>query len=244
MANDYGETRTMSGVQPSTGGAKATQQQSIAQRAVNSLGGVASALESIKELPVGTTTGLLPNLTTKDGMINYVRNTMGRKISSRDAEMMNTLFTGIGRNLASIESSGIATGLVELSKQMQSGTYINSGVDDPYKVAIKLADIRRIATENIRPAIESGLMPKQQAATAEKLVKRIEEAIPFETIDVVRAANQRGRPTIGQRTTEVVQGGMAKSFNTEAEAQAARDRGEIKAGDSIMIDGRRGTWRD
>jgi hypothetical protein len=87
-------------------------------------------------------------------------------------------------------------------------------------------------------------MPKQQAATAEKLVKRIEEAIPFETIDVVRAANQRGRPTIGQRTTEVVQGGMAKSFNTEAEAQAARDRGEIKAGDSIMIDGRRGTWRD
>jgi len=42
---------------------------------------------------------------------------------------------------------------------MQSGIYINAGVDDPYKVAIKLADIRRIATENIRPAIESGLMP-------------------------------------------------------------------------------------
>jgi len=137
-------------------------------------------------------------------MINYVRNTMGRKISSRDAEMMNTLFTGIGRNLASIESSGIATGLVELSKQMQSGTYINSGVDDPYKVAIKLADIRRIATENIRPAIESGLMPKQQAQTAMALVKRIEEAVPFDTIDVVRAANTKGRPTIGQRTTEVV----------------------------------------
>jgi len=203
MANDLGQTRTMEGVR-AAGGARVTQQQSIAQRAVNSLGGVASALESIKELPAGTTTGLLPNLTTKDGMINYVRNTMGRKISSRDAEMMNTLFTGIGRNLASIESSGIATGLVELARQMQSGTYINSGVDDPYKVAIKLADIRRIATENIRPAIESGLMPKQQAQTAMALVKRIEEAVPFDTIDVVRAANARGRPTIGQRTTEVV----------------------------------------
>jgi hypothetical protein len=118
--------------------------------------------------------------------------------------MMNTLFTGIGRNLASIESSGIATGLVELARQMQSGTYINSGVDDPYKVAIKLADIRRIATENIRPAIESGLMPKQQAQTAMALVKRIEEAVPFDTIDVVRAANAKGRPTIGQRTTEAV----------------------------------------
>jgi hypothetical protein len=244
MANDLGQTRVMTGVAPASG-ARATQQQSIAQRAVNSLGGVASALESLKELPAGTTTGLLPNLQTKDGMFNYVRNTMGRKISSRDAEMMNTLFTGIGRNLASIESSGIATGLVELSKQMQSGTYINSGIDDPYKVAIKLADIRRIATENIRPAIESGLMPKQQAQTAMKLVERIEQAIPYETVDVVRAANAKGRPTIGERTTQVVQGGEnVPTFATEKEAQAARDRNEISAGTKIRIGNKTGEWRD
>jgi hypothetical protein len=182
---------------------KATQQQMMAQRAVNSLGGVASALESLKELPAGTTTGLLPNLQTKDGMINYVRNTVGRKVSSRDAEIMNTLFTGIGRNLASIEASGAATGLSELSKQMQSGVYINSGVDDPYKVAIKLADIKRIATENIRPAIESGLMPEGQAKTAQALVERIERAIPFNTIDVIQASS-RGKPTIGESTQKAV----------------------------------------
>ena len=182
---------------------KATQQQMMAQRAVNSLGGVASALESIKELPAGTTTGLLPNLQTKDGMINYVRNTIGRKVSPRDAEIMNTLFTGIGRNLASIEASGAATGLSELSKQMQSGVYINSGVDDPYKVAIKLADIKRIATENIRPAIESGLMPEGQARTAQALVERIEKAIPFNTIDVIRASSG-DKQTIGQVTQSAV----------------------------------------
>lgn len=245
MANDLGEQRIMEGVKPaSAAGGRFTQQQAIAQRAVNSLGGVASALESIRELPAGTTTGLLPNLQTKDGMINYVRNTMGRKIAPRDAEMMNTLFTGIGRNLASIESSGIATGLVELSKQMQSGTYINSGVDDPYKVAIKLADIRRIATENIRPAIESGGMPKQQAETAMKLVERIEQAIPFDTIDVVRAANAKGRPTIGERTTQAVQGGAnIPTFATREDAQAAADRGEITAGTKIRIGNQTGTWR-
>jgi hypothetical protein len=244
--NEAGTTRTVSGVKPaSASGSRFTQQQAIAQRAVNSLGGVASALESIRELPAGTTTGLLPNLQTKDGMFNYVRNTMGRKIAPRDAEMMNTLFTGIGRNLASIESSGIATGLVELSKQMQSGTYINSGVDDPYKVAIKLADIRRIATENIRPAIESGGMPKQQAETAMKLVERIEQAIPFDTIDVVRAANSKGRPTIGERTTQVVKGAVQMpTFATQEEAQAARDRGEITAGTAIRIGNQTGKWKD
>jgi hypothetical protein len=188
-------------------GQKVTQQQMMAQRAVNSLGGVASALESLSELPAGTTTGLFPNLQTKDGFINYIRNNIGRKISTNEAEMMNTVFTGIGRNLASIEASGAATGLTQLANQMQSGLYINEGTDDPYRVGIKLADIRRIATENIRPAIESGLMPPQQAATAEALVKRIEKAIPFTTSDVIRSARQPGTETIGQQTSRVVGGG-------------------------------------
>ena len=186
---------------------KITQQNMMAQRAVNSLGGVASALESLSELPVGTTTGMLPNLQTKDGFFNYMRNNLGRQISSNEAEMMNTVFTGIGRNLASIEASGAATGLTQLANQMQSGLYINAGIDDPYKVAIKLSDIRRIATENIRPAIESGLMPEGQARTAEALVKRIEQAIPFTTTEVIRAARQPGAETLGEQTRKAVSGG-------------------------------------
>jgi len=183
-----------------------TQQTAIAQRAVNALGGVASAVETIVELPEGATTGWLPNLQTKDGMINAVRNSLGRKISKVDAEFMNTLFKGLGRNLATIESSGLATGLATLANQLESGVYINAGVDDPYKVAMKLADIRRVAVENIQPAIDSGLMPEQQAETARKLVKRIEEVIPYSTIDVAKAYNQSRspKPTIGQSTTKVV----------------------------------------
>lgn len=186
---------------------KITQQNMMAQRAVNSLGGVASALESLSELPTGTTTGMLPNLQTKDGFFNYMRNNLGRQISSNEAEMMNTVFTGIGRNLASIEASGAATGLTQLANQMQSGLYINAGTDDPYKVAIKLSDIRRIATENIRPAIESGLMPEGQARTAEALVKRIEQAVPFTTTEVIRAARQPGAETLGEQTRKAVSGG-------------------------------------
>ena len=218
---------------------KITQQTMMAQRAVNSLGGVASALESMKELPAGTTTGILPNLQTKDGLLNYVRNNVGRKVSSREAEILNTLFTGVGRNLASIEASGAATGLAELSKQMQSGIYINAGVDDPYKVAIKLADIRRIATENIKPAIDSGLMPKQQAETATKLVERIEKAIPYTTTEVVRAATQ-GRTTLGEKAEEAVR--PAKTYASEADAEAAFKSGNLKSGEKVIIGGQRGTW--
>ena len=202
---------------------KFTQQQMMAQRAVNSLGGVASALESLKELPAGTTTGVLPNLQTKDGFLNYVRNNVGRKISSREAEMMNTVFTGVGRNLASIEASGAATGLAELAKQMQQGLYINAGVDDAYKVAIKLADIRRVAVENILPAIKSGSMPPQQAQAAMELVRRIEQTIPFDTTEVVRAARGGKGKTIGEVTETAVKKGLSREQQNRLRELEARE---------------------
>lgn len=188
---------------------RATQQTFIVQRAVNALGGVASALESIVEAPVGATTGWLPNLQTKDGMFNAIRNQIGRSVTEPEAEFMNTLFSGIGRNLASIEASGTATGLTALANQLQSGVYINAGVDDPYKVAIKLADIRRIATENIRPAIDSGIMPPQQAKAAENLIDRIEKVIPYTTKDVIQAYNEaQGKPsaTLGKSARKAATG--------------------------------------
>ena len=102
---------------------------------------------------------------------------------------------------------------------MQSGLYINSGIDDPYKVAIKLADIRRIAVENILPAIESGALTPGQAQAARGLVQRIEQAIPFTTIDVIRAGRPEGKPTIGEVTTGAVRGGGATQAYDDPEKE-------------------------
>ena len=153
---------------------------------------------------------------------------------------MNTLFTGIGRNLASIEASGAATGLSELSKQMQSGLYINAGTDDPYKVAIKLADIKRIAVENILPAIQAGVLTKGQTAVAQALVDKLEATIPYSTVDVIKAGRPAGKQTIGESSAQAVSG---KKYATESEAQAAADRNELKPGDKVNIGGVSGTWR-
>ena len=208
---------------------RASQQQAITQRAVNALGGVASAMETIVELPQGSTTGWLPNLQTKDGMLNAVRNQLGRKISPVDADLMNTAFTGIGRNLASIESSGLASGLSTLANQMEKGTYINAGVDDPYKVAMKLADIKRIATENIQPSIDSGLMTDKQAKTAQDLVNRIDKIVPYNTRDVAIAYREatsrtRGKPTVGQSSAQVAKPGEGWSDKDERRLQELEEK--------------------
>jgi len=189
-------------------GNQVRQQQFVAQRVVNGLGGVASATEAIMQLPAGTTAGILPNLQTRDGMINYMRNSAGRTMSSSEAKALETLFTGVTRNLAAIEASGAATGLVGLSTNIEK--LIPRAGDSAKDVALKMADIRRIATENVTPMINSGILLPKQAEEAQRLIERIDKAIPFTTMDVVQSL-QKGRQTMGEKGAEIAAGGQLPS---------------------------------
>ena len=212
-------------------GAKATQQQFIAQRAVTALRGAASAAESIMKLPGYSNVGVLPFLSTKEGMINYVANSGGRSLSAQETKAMQTLFSGVSRYLATIEASGTATGLTVLAGQLDKLTPMKG--DTVLDTALKLADIRRISTEAVKAMVESGLLPDQQGKAALEQVDRMEKAIPYTTDNVVEAIT-RGRKTLGSTTEQAVN---RKSYATEADAKAAQDRKEIKAGDKITIGG-------
>jgi hypothetical protein len=180
---------------------KATQQQYISQRAVTALRGAASVVESIMRLPAGSNAGILPYLSTKQGMINYVKNNLGRQVTPSESKAVETLYSGVSRYLATIEASGTATGLTVLAGQLdklkpQPG-------DTTEDIALKLADIRRISTEAIQGMIDSGLMPEQQAKAAQEQVHRMEKAIPYTTNDVVDVIGG-GSETVGESTTKAI----------------------------------------
>lgn len=216
------------------------QQQFMAQRAVNALGGVTTALDAISRLPATATSGVLPNLQTKDGMFNYVRNFFGRTMSANESKSVETLFTGITRNLAAIEASGAATGLVGLATQMEK--LIPRDGDTAFDVALKLADIRRIAVENIRPLVASGLMKPEQVAEANRLITKIEQVVPYTTNEVMDA-RYAGKTNYGQSMQNVVEKGNVKgAFATEAEADAAFQQGRIKKGDRIKVGNATGVY--
>jgi hypothetical protein len=216
------------------------QQQFMAQRAVNALGGVTTAMDAISRLPATATSGVLPNLQTKDGMFNYIRNAFGRTMSSNESKSVETLFTGITRNLAAIEASGAATGLVGLATQMEK--LIPRAGDTAFDVALKLADIRRIAVENIRPLVASGLMKPEQVAEANRLITKIEQVVPYTTNEVMDA-RYAGKNNYGQSMQNVVEKGNVKgAFATEAEADAAFQQGRIKIGDRVKVGNQIGIW--
>lgn len=219
---------------------RGVQQQFMAQRAVNALGGVTTALDAINRLPATATAGVLPNLQTRDGMFNYVRNFFGRTMSSNESKSVETLFTGITRNLAAIEASGAATGLVGLATQMEK--LIPRAGDTAFDVALKLADIRRIAVENIRPLVASGLMKPEQVAEANRLITKIEQVVPYTTNEVMDA-RYAGKTNYGQSMQNVVEKGNVKgTFATEAEADAAFKQGRIKVGDRVKVGNQIGIW--
>jgi hypothetical protein len=219
----------------------AVQQQFMAQRAVNALGGVTTAMDAISRLPATATSGVLPNLQTKDGMFNYIRNSFGRTMSSNESKSVETLFTGVTRNLAAIEASGAATGLVGLATQMEK--LIPREGDTAFDVALKLADIRRIAVENIRPLVASGLMKPEQVVEANRLITKIEQVVPYTTNEVMDA-RYAGKTNYGQSMQNVVEKGNVKgSFATEAEADAAFQQGRIKKGDRIKIGNATGVYQ-
>jgi hypothetical protein len=173
------------------------------QRGINATGNIASSLEALNKFSAGTTTGFLPELTTKKGMTNALTSATVRSLSKDEANEMNTVFTGIGRSLAAVETGGLATGLAELSKKMEDGIYIRPG-DKPKAVAGKLADIRRITEESLQPAIDSGMLTPKQQVTAEKLLERIRTAVPYTTNDVIDATRKPGAKTIGETSKELV----------------------------------------
>jgi hypothetical protein len=199
------------------------QQLMIAQRTITALRGAASAAESLTKLPAGTRVGMLPFLGDRDGLLAYVKNASGRKISSEEAKEMDTLYTGVSRYLAQIESMGAATGLVGLSKQLESLKPMTG--DTVKNAALKLADIRRISTESVSALVESGLLPEQMSAAAVEQVNRMDKAIPFTTQDVVEATT-KGRRTLGQQSAEAVRGltdaEKARKAELEAKSRAAQ----------------------
>ncbi|UOF82058.1 hypothetical protein [Caudoviricetes sp.] len=175
------------------------------QRGLTGANIVAGSLETITSLPEGATTGLVSDLTSKQGMTNAVVSAGVRGVSSDEAKAMTTAFAGIGRGLAAVETGGLATGLAELSKQMQDASYIKPG-DSAYSVAMKLADTRRIIDDAITIQIEAGTMPEKQAKAAQEVLDRVHKIVPYTTLDVADAIkNKSGKAgTVGQKSEKVV----------------------------------------
>jgi hypothetical protein len=185
-----------------TARASAVNQQ-IQRRLATATTQAVEAFKAITDMPPEATTGIIPFLGSKEGVINYIKSATGRALSSDEANVLNTYFKGVGRNLATIEASGVATGLVGLSSSFESLAPMSG--DSDYAVAAKLAEGRAVIENGIRVALTDPSVTPEQKALLEDNLKGIQEAIPYTRRDLNQAlkAKSEVEGTLGTSTAGV-----------------------------------------
>ena len=183
----------------STGRTSAINQQ-IQRRLATATTQAVEAFKAITDMPPEATTGIIPFLGSKEGVISYIKSATGRALSSDEANVLNTYFKGVGRNLATIEASGVATGLVGLANSFESLAPMSG--DSDYAVAAKLAEGRAVIENGIRVALTDSSITPEQKALLEENLKGIQEAIPYTRQDLNQALKVKSEVsgTLGSAT--------------------------------------------
>ena len=186
----------------STGRTSAINQQ-IQRRLATATTQAVEAFKAITDMPPEATTGIIPFLGSKEGVISYIKSATGRALSSDEANVLNTYFKGVGRNLATIEASGVATGLVGLANSFESLAPMSG--DSDYAVAAKLAEGRAVIENGIRVALTDSSITPEQKALLEDNLKGIQEAIPYTRRDLNQALKAKSdtEGTLGTSTAGV-----------------------------------------
>ena len=190
-------------IEPGTAARTSATNQQIQRRLATATTQAVEAFKAITDMPPEATTGIIPFLGSKEGVISYIQSATGRALSSDEANVLNTYFKGVGRNLATIEASGVATGLVGLANSFESLAPMSG--DSDYAVAAKLAEGRAVIENGIRVALTDLSVTDEQKALLEDNLKGIQEAIPYTRRDLNQALKAKSdtEGTLGTSTAGV-----------------------------------------
>jgi hypothetical protein len=181
---------------------KTSQQQFIAQRVINAGNEIVESMDAVMLMSKNARSGILPYISNKEGFMNFLTSSGARKLSSNEASAIHTFYTGLKRNLATIEATGTAQGLVSLSSTIGDLEPLKG--DNAEKVAAKFAETRKIVEATLLPMSQSGLLQPKQANEAVEIVNKIRQVIPYTIQDIAKSLNKTPE-TIGERSKEVAQ---------------------------------------
>lgn len=163
------------------------------ERVMTSANEAAQALANITELPLGATTGVLgvgssPGHSVLAAGRDALRNTM----SDQDTQSYNTMLAGVRRNLATIETTGLAPqgSLTESFSSVE----LRPG-DTQVTVLRKLAEARQIIDRGLDIQLADPAVPKELKAVMTKALDTVHKAVPFTQHDVTMLERkQRTKP--------------------------------------------------
>ncbi|QRX83258.1 lytic transglycosylase domain-containing protein [Glaciimonas sp. PAMC28666] len=148
---------------------------------------IASALSNITALPVETNTGFLGSgKPTSNGLLSSGLAGLKNELNSDQVKTYNTMWTGVARNLGTLETSGLATttGLVSSIDKL---SFVPG--DNGYNALRKLAEVRQITEAALDPKLEDPSVPPQQKQFIQGVLDKVKAAVPYTHADLTNFKN-------------------------------------------------------
>jgi hypothetical protein len=138
--------------------------------------------KNVMEMPLGSNVGWLTSKKGEGGgIMASVRGGLANKLTSQDAQNYGVISAGLQRNLAAIETAGLATP-GSLTHQMDA-VIIQPG-DSNETAMRKLAQTRQIVENGLKNVLNKPTVNPEQKKEVKAIIDGLKEAIPFTQHDI------------------------------------------------------------
>lgn len=153
-------------------------------RVVNAGNSAAESAKNISELPMGASKGWLGyGASSGTGILSSVKDGLTKTLSSQETQDYNVMLSGVSRNLAALETSGLAPG-GSLTHSMDA-LAVSPG-DTRMTVLRKQAEMRQIVETNLASNLVNPKIPEPQKQFVRDIITKIQTAIPYTNADVTQ----------------------------------------------------------
>jgi hypothetical protein len=157
---------------------------------------VPAAMRNLVDLPITATSGIFAGLQQEKpaDLADALKRTLANKLTEEDSQSVQVSFQGVSRALAILESAGSAQGLVGLTNR--ADVLMPRTGDTALTVLRKYAEIRQLterALESVKASPEIG---EKQGPFLDKMVKEIQDAVPWTVADVNKLQRSPDKQTV------------------------------------------------
>jgi hypothetical protein len=155
----------------------------FAQRIVTSADEAVRAITNITELPIKASSGVFGTGHSDGGLFSSGKAALTNAMAPQDVQDYNSMLAGVKRNLATIESTGLAPSgaLTENFGSLE----LRSGDTNLTKLR-KLAEMRQVVQAGLEPQLADEAIPNTIKDLMRKINGDLEKAVPYTQSDVTK----------------------------------------------------------
>lgn len=154
------------------------------QRVVNSGNAAATALKNISELPASSSSGWFGPRQPGHTLMGAFKETLANSyMTGQDAQQYNTMLSGVSRNLATLETAGLAPS--GSFTESMSNLGLKEGDTEMTKLG-KMAEMRQIIETNLEPSLHNPRLPPEMRDYVKQIIGNVQQAVPYSQHDVIQ----------------------------------------------------------